>query len=126
MSCSVFSQNLTPFKHTIKDDSVFCFSWEQSRHLAQWIVEAKYCDSIRVKQEEEKEKLLALLNSQEQLVIRLKLKTENHALLMEQQRTTLYTFEETFNQQHNKIKKLKFQKSLMLLGVIALGVISAW
>lgn len=51
LSLSASSQTLKPILRLQNNDTLLCFSINQSRVIAKYISEAQFCDSIKVKQD---------------------------------------------------------------------------
>ena len=121
MSCSCFSQKLTPIVQELNGDTLFCFTISQSKIIAGYIEEKMWCDSMMIEQDKWAELVNQTIETNDSLVDGLEQKIKNMQQLYENEQTSMDLLNKTITIQDRKIKRSKAHK--VLLGV-GLGVMT--
>ena len=121
ISCSAFSQGLTPTVQVLDGDTVFCFTIPQSKEIAKRIEANKWCDSVIIGQEIVVELLNQSIVVKDSLAFQLKGKLKNLEVINQNQETNLDYLNESLKVKDEKLKKSKVQKVLLS---IALGLMT--
>jgi hypothetical protein len=119
MSCSCFSQGLTPIVQELNGDTFFCFTINQSKVIAGYIEEKIWCDSMMIEQDKWAELVNQTIETNDSLVGGLEQKIKNMQQLYDNGQMSIELLNKTIAIQDRKIKRSKAHK--VVLGV-ALGV----
>ena len=120
-SFSCFSQNLKPTVQQIDNDTVFCFTISQSREIAKRIESGLYKDSIASRLEQENTRLHLIALKKDTAISSLETKVLNLDSINRNQEVNIELLNTTIRAKDRKIKRSKFQKALLGIG---LGVIT--
>ncbi len=128
MNFSSFSQTsrlenlrLRPIVHQLQNDTVFCFKIGQARELAKLIVKGQFQDSIASRLEIENFRLFKVLEAKDSTISKLEVKALNIEQITQNQQQSMVLLEKTIQAQNKQIKRTKFQRTLLGLG---LGIIT--
>lgn len=117
ISCSSFSQGLTPIVQELNDDTIFCFTISQSKVIAQRIEANEWCDSITIAQDE----LIMLFDQtievNDSVVGSLEQKMRHMEQISHNQEMSMVLLNKTINVQERKLKRSKTHKLLMGVGL---------
>lgn len=124
MSCSAFSQGLKPTVRQIDEDTVFCFTIGQSKEIAKRIESGIYKDSIATRLEAENSRLHLITQKQDSTIQTLETKMANLDTINMNQETGIGLLNETIQTQKQKIKRGKWHKTLLGIGLGILTVLA--
>lgn len=117
LSCTAFSQDLTPTVQQLHGDTLFCFSIPQSKEIAKRLQANTYCDSVV----SEQEKLVGLFEELKQTEDSINCQLETKILNLEQinqnQGNNIQLLEKTITVKDQKLKKSKAHKILLGIGL---------
>ncbi|HEY9084016.1 MAG TPA: hypothetical protein VIN73_11830 [Vicingaceae bacterium] len=117
MSCSCFSQGLTPTVQKLNGDTLFCFTTSQSKVIAGYIEAKIWCDSLMVEQQQWVELLNQTIETNDSLVNGLEQKIKNMQLLYDNRQTGMELLQKTIRIQEKKLKRSNAHKVLLGVGV---------
>ena len=117
ISCSAFSQGLTPTVQVLDGDTVFCFTIPQSKEIAKRIEANQWCDSMIIEQEIMAELLNHSIEVKDSLAFHLKGKLKNMEVINQNQETNLDYLNESLKVKDEKLKKSKVHKVLLSIGL---------
>ena len=123
-SCSCFSQNLKPTVQQINEDTVFCFTIGQSKEIAKRIESGAYKDSIATRLELENSRLHLIAQKKDTTISSLETKIANLDTINRNQVVNIDLLNTTIKSQQRKIKRSKFHKALLSIGLGILAVIA--
>lgn len=112
---------LRPIVHQLQNDTVFCFKIGQARELAKLIVKGQFQDSIASRLEIENFRLFKVLEAKDSTISKLEVKALNIEQITQNQQQSMILLEKTIQAQNKQIKRTKFQRTLLGLG---LGIIT--
>lgn len=124
MSCSAFSQDLKPTVQQINEDTVFCFTIGQSKEIAKRIESGTYKDSIAARLELENSRLHLIAQKKDTTISSLETKVGNLDTINRNQEVNIELLNDTIKSQQRKIKRSKFQKALLSIGIGIVTVIA--
>ncbi|MBL4574826.1 MAG: hypothetical protein JKY51_01840 [Opitutaceae bacterium] len=124
MSCSTFSQGLKPIVQQIDTNIVFCFTISQSKEIAKRIASGAYKDSIATRLELESSRLFLVTQKQDSTIYFLELKQGNMNTMSQNQKVHIGLLNNTINDQQHKIKRSRFHKILLGVGMGIMTVIA--
>lgn len=124
MSCSAFSQDLKPTVQQIDEDTVFCFTIGQSKEIAKRIESGIYKDSIATRLELENSRLHLIAQKQDSTIQTLETKVVNLDTISRNQEVNIGLLNNTIQAQQRKIKRGKWHKTLLSIGLGILTVIA--
>jgi len=117
ISCSAFSQGLTPTVQVLDGDTVFCFTIPQSKEIAKKIEANQWCDSMIVAQGEMVELLNQSMEVQDSVTASLQWKMKNLEVINQNQTTNMDYLKESLKAKDKKLKKSKVHKVLLGIGL---------
>ena len=123
MSYWSFSQGLKPIVQQIDKDTFFCFALSQSRKIAQLLEKGFYKDSIASFLISENALLYQSIEKQDQMMALMESKAVNLENINKNQDANISLLEKTLIQKNRKIKRFRFQKRLMGIGLVTLSAI---
>lgn len=118
-----YSQNKYPIVTIIKNDTLICFTIEQSRQITIWNEERKECAEL---QKVDREKVIELEGiNKKQLVIISNLETEinQHKATITDKNNLLKLCDEEKNSLKKEVRKQKTGKVLSIIGGVVLSVL---
>ena len=121
LSCMASSQNLTPKVQQQDKDTLFCFTLDQSRSLAKYLEQGRYCDSLLTKSETQIQQLYELQAANDSCMAKLNEKTENQQRMLTNQRTEISGLNLKLGQSDKACRKERWQKYLFLVSTVVLG-----
>ncbi len=124
MSCSIFSQGLKPIVQQIDSDTVFCFTINQSKEIAKHIASGISKDSIVNRLELESSKLFLVTQKQDSTIHFLEVMQGNLNTINQNQKNHIGLLNNTINDQQRKIKRSRFHKILLGVGMGIMTVIA--
>jgi len=122
MSCFAFSQGLKPIVQQINEDTVFCFTIRQSKEIAKRIESGIYKDSIATRLELENSRLHLITQKQDSTIQTLESKVFNMDTITRNQQVNIELLNTTILAQEKKIKRGKWHKTLLGIGM---GILTA-
>ena len=117
ISCSAFSQGLTPTVQVLDGDTVFCFTIPQSKEIAKRIEANQWCDSMMVEQEIMVDLLNHSIEVKDSVAVHLKGKMRNLEVINQNQETNMNYLNESLKLKDEKLKKSKVHKVLLGIGL---------
>lgn len=120
-ACTAFSQALSPKVIQQNTDTLFCFSLNQSRTIAKYLVQGRYCDSLLLQSEQQSRQLLQLKALADSSVQDLTRKSFNQDLLLRNQAREISGLNLKLTQRDKEFKAERWQKYLFLVSTVALG-----
>lgn len=123
-SFSCFSQNLKPTVQQIDDDTVFCFTINQSREIAKRIESGSYKDSIASRLEQENTRLHLITLKKDTTISSLETKILNLDSINQYQEVNIELLNKTIRAKDRKIKRSRFHKTLLGIGLGVITVIA--
>ena len=124
MSCCAFSQGLKPTVQQINEDTVFCFTIVQSKEIAKRIESGIYQDSIATRLELENSRLHLITQKQDSTIQSLEAKMTNLDTINRNQEVNIELLNNTITVQQQKIRRGKWHKTLLGIGLGILTVIA--
>ena len=117
ISCSAFSQGLTPTVQVLDGDTVFCFTIPQSKEIAKRIEANQWCDSMMVEQEIMVDLLNHSIEVKDSVAFLLTGKMKNLEVINQNQETNMDYLNESLKLKDEKLKKSKVHKVLLGIGL---------
>ena len=117
ISCSGFSQTLTPIVQELNGDTLFCFTIAQSKEIAKYIQAKLGCDSMMVAQTELVELYNQSIEINDSIANHLEQKIRNMEQLYKNGQTSMDLLNKTITIQDRKIKRSKAHKVLLGVGL---------
>jgi hypothetical protein len=122
MSYSIFSQGLKPTVQHIDSNIFFCFTINQSKEIGKRIASGISKDSIATRLEIESSRLFLVTQKQDITISLLENKIDNLGTINQNQEINIGLLNNTIKGQKQKIKRSRFHKVLLGIG---LGVMTA-
>ena len=122
-SCFCFSQNLKPRVQLLNEDTVFCFTINQSKEIAKLIEKGSYLDTISTLLETENSRLFLVLAKKDSIITKLEKMVANEVLISGHRQDNIKLLESTVKAQNKNIKRTKFHRNIL---VLTLGVITGF
>jgi len=124
MSCSVFSQSLTPKVQVQNKDTLFCFTIPQSKVIAKHLENSTYCDSVLTQTENEVELLNQLQTVNDSSILVLRMKTENQQFIISNQEGVIANLNEDIKRSEKKYRNERWQKRLFAAGTFLFAALA--
>lgn len=116
-----FSQNLTPKVALIKNEAHFCFTIPQSRFIAFNLASKVHLDSIVVVLKKKQFQMEKLVEKKEASISVLQEKNENLIKTRRNNDQQIENFKYTLKTKEKTIKKNKFQKKVVGIGIVMIS-----
>jgi hypothetical protein len=123
MSCTGFSQGLTPRIHQAGKDTLFCFSLPQSRILAAHIAYSQACDSLRQEAEAELSLLQQSTRQKDSINLLLNEEQKNFRQVMQNQDKAMQDLQAQLKRTMRKDQNQVWQTRLCALAALSLGLV---
>ncbi len=124
MGFSGFSQSLIPKVQVQNKDTLFCFTIQQSKVIAEHLENSTYCDSVLIQTENEVELLNQLQIVNDSSIMVLKMKTENQQYIIGNQDGIIQNLNTNLKRSEKKYRNERWQKRLFAAGTFLFAALA--
>lgn len=124
MSFTGISQTLKPRIFVDGQDTLYCFTMPQCKHIAQHLEYGKQCNTVVIAMENEIDVLNKIGSTQSVTIKTLVSESDNKQQIISNQEKDIKKLEEEIQQKQKEIKRELWQKRILGAGIVTAAIIS--